>query len=50
MRPSGMYAPGCQKSWPPFECTDMKNLMLGYVSTSQIAFRLSGSDSFDGPW
>ena len=28
MRPFAMYAPGCQKSWPPLECTDMMNLML----------------------
>ena len=45
-----MYAPGCQNSWPPLECTDMKNLMLGLFSTSQIAFLDSGSDSLAGPW
>ena len=50
MRPSAMYAPGCQKSWPPLECTDIMNLMLGLFSTSQIAFLDSGSESSDGPW
>ena len=45
-----MYAPGCQNSWPPLECTDMKNLMLRYCSTSQTVFFVSGSDSFAGPW
>ena len=45
-----MYAPGCQNSWPPLECTDIMNLMLRWFSTSQIAFRDSGSDSFAGPW
>ena len=28
----------------------MKNLMFRKVSTIQIAFLASGSDSFEGPW
>ncbi len=50
MRPLAMYAPGCQNSWPPLECTDIMNLMFRLRWTRSMMFCDSGSDSSAGPW